>query len=257
MPSYVPARTFALAILDLARAGRLGTGSAAATGSSTPLSLADLRTSLLAVSNASPVADGLLAAIAPAGDDVDRAIDAIQRWYDASMDRVSGWYKRESQHILFWLGVIVAVSMNVDSIQLTKFLAANPEARSRLVTEATNAGGSSDMKDAVDRLRAPPASAAASDPVKDLRVADIKVSNAIHTVTDLNLPIGWNHTSYNDFMVLDARTAWTVLGWFVTAFFLSFGAPFWFDLLNKLMVIRSTVKPREKSPEESTAGQKT
>jgi hypothetical protein len=49
MPSYVPARTFALAILDLARAGRLGTGSAAATGRSTPLSLADLRTSLLAV----------------------------------------------------------------------------------------------------------------------------------------------------------------------------------------------------------------
>ena len=30
------------------------------------------------------------------------------------------------------------------------------------------------------------------------------------------------------------------------------GAPFWFDLLNKVMVIRSTVKPHEKSPEESS-----
>jgi hypothetical protein len=28
------------------------------------------------------------------------------------------------------------------------------------------------------------------------------------------------------------------------------GAPFWFDVLNKVMVIRSTVKPHEKSPEE-------
>ena len=30
------------------------------------------------------------------------------------------------------------------------------------------------------------------------------------------------------------------------------GAPFWFDLLNKVMVIRSTVKPREKSQEEGS-----
>jgi hypothetical protein len=30
------------------------------------------------------------------------------------------------------------------------------------------------------------------------------------------------------------------------------GAPFWFDLLNKIMVVRSTVKPKEKSPEEAS-----
>jgi hypothetical protein len=30
------------------------------------------------------------------------------------------------------------------------------------------------------------------------------------------------------------------------------GAPFWFDVLNKFMVIRSTVKPYEKSPPEGS-----
>jgi len=30
------------------------------------------------------------------------------------------------------------------------------------------------------------------------------------------------------------------------------GAPFWFDVLNKITVIRSTVKPHEKSPEEAS-----
>jgi hypothetical protein len=30
------------------------------------------------------------------------------------------------------------------------------------------------------------------------------------------------------------------------------GAPFWFDVLNKFMVIRSTVKPYEKSPPEAS-----
>jgi hypothetical protein len=29
-------------------------------------------------------------------------------------------------------------------------------------------------------------------------------------------------------------------------------AAFWFDLLNKFIVIRSTVKPKEKSPEEKS-----
>jgi hypothetical protein len=41
-------------------------------------------------------------------------------------------------------------------------------------------------------------------------------------------------------------------GWLLTALAITLGAPFWFDLLNKIMVIRSTVKPHEKSPEESS-----
>lgn len=32
----------------------------------------------------------------------------------------------------------------------------------------------------------------------------------------------------------------------------SLGAPFWFDLLNRFIVVRSTVKPREKCPEEKS-----
>jgi hypothetical protein len=43
-----------------------------------------------------------------------------------------------------------------------------------------------------------------------------------------------------------------ILGWVITGFAISLGAPFWFDLLNKIMVVRSTVKPHQKSPEESS-----
>ncbi|MEK6336666.1 MAG: hypothetical protein AABM67_17200 [Acidobacteriota bacterium] len=42
------------------------------------------------------------------------------------------------------------------------------------------------------------------------------------------------------------------LGWAMTAFALSLGAPFWFDMLNKLIVVRSTVKPHEKSKEQES-----
>ena len=42
------------------------------------------------------------------------------------------------------------------------------------------------------------------------------------------------------------------LGWLLTAMAISLGAPFWFDMLNKLIVVRSTVKPHEKSKEQES-----
>jgi hypothetical protein len=36
----------------------------------------------------------------------------------------------------------------------------------------------------------------------------------------------------------------------MTGLAVSLGAPFWFDLLNKFIVVRSTVKPTEKSGPE-------
>jgi hypothetical protein len=37
-----------------------------------------------------------------------------------------------------------------------------------------------------------------------------------------------------------------ICGWLMTAFAVTLGAPFWFDVLSKLMVVRSTMKPGEK-----------
>ena len=42
------------------------------------------------------------------------------------------------------------------------------------------------------------------------------------------------------------------IGWLITALAVSLGAPFWFDVLNKIIVIRSTVKPAEKSGPEAS-----
>ena len=41
-------------------------------------------------------------------------------------------------------------------------------------------------------------------------------------------------------------------GWIATALAVMLGAPFWFDVLNKFMVIRSTVKSYEKSSPEGS-----
>lgn len=278
LPSYIPARTFALALLDLAAAGKLP--GAQAPGPNPALQNPPSATLVARVRQAlsgrtDDLATGILAALSAAADNDEKAIDAIQKWYDAAMDRVSGWYKRETQHILFWLGLALAVGMNVDTIYLAKFLAADTGARQHLaqtVEEAYNAGkipqpvltrqpgtAASDAApaQASDSAAASSGATAASslnDTEAAIRATDLRVSEAIHRVIDLNLPIGWTPLRRDEFFDRHniPNSLSTILGWLVTAFGLSFGAPFWFDLLNKIMVIRSTVKPHEKSPEEAS-----
>lgn len=72
---------------------------------------------------------------------------------------------------------------------------------------------------------------------------------------NLGLPIGWDTTEANKLLsqgIVTNKRAWTrkLIGLLITALAVSLGAPFWFDLLNKFMVVRSTIKPHEKSPEE-------
>ena len=80
-------------------------------------------------------------------------------------------------------------------------------------------------------------------PIKDqIQQAEDKVSR----ISNLGIPLGLDKNQLAD------PAAWPqmLLGWFLTAIAVSLGAPFWFDILNKFMVVRSTVKPREKSHEE-------
>lgn len=68
------------------------------------------------------------------GNDINVLKDRLKGWYNETMDRATGWYKRKLQLILFWLGLIVAIMFNVDTIQIVKILSKDKEARSQLVT---------------------------------------------------------------------------------------------------------------------------
>jgi hypothetical protein len=68
------------------------------------------------------------------------------------------------------------------------------------------------------------------------------LSEQINKIEGLGVPLGWTK---QDTSALGNPT--TYLGWLLTAIAVSLGAPFWFDILNKFMIVRSTVKPGEKS----------
>lgn len=79
---------------------------------------------------------------------------------------------------------------------------------------------------------------AQSNPVSPPQAGAVMSTQSLRTMTPWQAC--WNHP-------------WPFLfGWLATALAATLGAPFWFDVLNRIMVIRSTVKPHQKSPEEAS-----
>jgi hypothetical protein len=226
LPSYIPSKTFAATLLDIAAKGP--DPSAAAVATSQPISLDVIRKNIANIR--SPQMQRIvLHAVDTAQGDIDKAQKALEEWFDSSMDRVSGWYKRSTQKILFVLGLTIAVSMNIDSVSVVDRLYKSDAMRQAVVAAASKAGADK---------------------------APANYTDAKNALAELHLPIGWDKASLyfscppKGRFLAEAVYPW--LGWVVTAIAATLGAPFWFDILNKIMVIRSTVKPHEKSPEEGS-----
>ena len=68
-------------------------------------------------------------------------------------------------------------------------------------------------------------------------------------VADLQLPIGWVLETGKSLWQPGQTLILAILGWILTAAALSFGAPFWFDLLLKLVNIRNTARRPPGNPD--------
>lgn len=232
LPSYIPARNFAVALLDIAARGPT-TDAVSSDPRGPAISLESVRTNIKNLANPH-VQRVLLTALDTAQGDLNRVQAALEAWYNSAMDRVSGWYKRATHWIIFCIGVAVAVGLNVNTITIADYLYRNDAARAALVARAESAA-------------------------KDTSITHRDYTAARQALDSLSLPIGWSAgwgaPRRGD--EVGAEGAWNeviapILGWLLTALAATLGAPFWFDVLNKVMVIRSTVKPHEKSPEEAS-----
>src|SRR5208282_1362601 len=58
----------------------------------------------------------LLSIIANAENDITKLKTSVENWYNGAMDRVSGWYKYHTQWVLFWIGVVLAVTLNANTL---------------------------------------------------------------------------------------------------------------------------------------------
>ena len=269
LPSYIPSRNFALALMDLLLppedGGQSGAACAMAPGAALAAggaggagTLQPLRDAVNGLSNQN-LRRALLPLIDAAGDDASKARANIEGGFDSAMDRVSGWYKRRVQWFILAIGLVIAVATNADTITITNSLSRDVSLRNAVV------GVAEEYAKAIPSVTVVPASEADRKLVcrddqdtspqctackKDMNSPECRVARNLAQMNQLGLPVGWDRSDPRRVPRDPGGWLTKLLGWIVTAAAVSLGAPFWFDLLNKVMVIRSTVKPREKSPEE-------
>jgi hypothetical protein len=175
-----------------------------------------------------------------AGSDLDRWREGIEAWFDDKMDRVSGWYGRRTRFWLFVYGIVIVVILNADTVLVARTLWGDGTLRDSIVAQAglVVASGATDEP---------------CDEGPDCVATDL---NAIRA---LDLPLGWpsvNPVHWNkDAYAEDVRVPhhpgdWglKIFGLVVTAAALTLGAPFWFDLLNKITNFRVSGPPPPRAP---------
>jgi hypothetical protein len=212
LPSYIPSRSFALAILGIL----VPDASAAA-------SIGSFRAAVSRIENAR-VKNALAAMLQAAGEDVAQFRGSIENWFNSTMDRVSGWYKRRSQLILFVLGFFVAGAMNVNSVFVANDLWVHKAQRDAFVAATQGYLGNHSASQ---------------------NGADAGLKANIEAFHAYGLPIGWSMTWSHETKWWIGFGFMSLLGWLITACAVSLGAPFWFDMLNRFVVVRSTIKPHE------------
>jgi hypothetical protein len=264
LPSYVPSRSFALALIDT-----VTEGSKAPVFGEVERQLASLPEGV--------AKQTLRVLVTKAGGDIDMLKTDLAQWYDDAMDRLSGRYKRFNQAFAFFTGLAIAVALNVDTIRIGDALMHDSALREKVVA-AAQAQNEADKKTATDATT---------------KTAEEKLQYNIANLLDLNLPIGWEKPyirsvkpdaakcatpatsakeatglpacSSNPFVAArDALRAYfkgvplggyilVIVGWLITGFAASLGAPFWFDTLQRFLQFRGTGKKPATAAEEGAS----
>jgi len=172
----------------------------------------------------------------------------VENWYNSSMDRLTdALKKRYSRPATLFVAIIVTVSLNADSIALSKYLYSNPEARKELAQEAYNAGSDTTFIRQVKEIKIAKADTSAANSMSG---EEIK-SKIIEKVNDIDnakqglssvMPLTWKKDELKDvngkYSGLSLFSK--ITGLLATILAIMMGAPFWFDMLNKISNLRST-----------------
>lgn len=173
-------------------------------------------------------------------NDQEEAVSRIAEWFAASMDGLSEYYKRWTRWMLFIVGLALALAVNIDTVLIARALAEDPGLQVKAAAVADS------LTLSATALPASSTGATTDTAVIEISGTALGPVEGLSELDKLGLPIGWpiGGTGIDDPRVPDDPLGWLLkaIGLLITAVAISFGAPFWFDVLSKLTPIRSAGK---------------
>ncbi|HEY2039700.1 MAG TPA: hypothetical protein VGG95_08540 [Edaphobacter sp.] len=256
-PSYIPATTLALSILQTAEDQGMKFGE------STPERPTASRFEKT---------EKLLASLLRDCKDIGEQRKRLENWFNQSMERVSGWYKRKSHAWIWIIGGILCLLLNADAITLSKRFWNDQTLRDAIATEATEfvkttprdqvvGDENEELNQSLHRMNllrehlpgvplgwcfVDPKSAQKPEEKPVVKADGFKAScwpDLIHPtagITQVSL-------AGTDPRLVDLGEwswwLWKIAGIAATVLAISQGAPFWFDLLQKAVNLRLSGSP--------------
>lgn len=237
-PSYIPSKNFAQAIISQL----VPNGFTSA--------------NLVAAINAAPfgqkMKDTLLTFEAQAAGNLQQFEHNIEDFFDNAMDRVTGVYKRHMRLMLLFLGFILALCMNLDTIMIVRSSLTDKtklgQTVDNIVTQMANVKVSHDSTNKVsivtskDTITVSATAGKSGSSVSD----NIKAAKQVGDYLQQNAGVNLGYRDWKEF-----SDKWTIskknvgnfflalVGILITTFALQLSSGFWFDLMNKVVNIRA------------------
>lgn len=194
-----------------------------------------------------------------AGNDLEKFRQKLEDWYDEVMERTSGSYKRFCHNSLIGIGLLLGIYFNADTLAMYEKMArSNNSAQQaeQVMALAQNMLGNSRISDYMAQEKTLQATQQQAQSNRDsLKVLGLDsvllaqdqalLNQTKNYATELKAdesPLGLGWTSEDIAQVKHGNIGFLtlkLLGFFITAIAVSLGAPFWFDLLNRFVNIRS------------------
>lgn len=192
---------------------------------------------------------------------IDDARVSIEEWYDQKMGQTKDMYGRTMQYLSLFVGLVLAILLNIDSLHIAQTLWNDPALRTTVsaAAESANIGGMiADTNAALESATTPDEDITPEERAAALEDSVGAARNTLDQILELRLPIGWTFQrpvsvddnllpiydpltdSRNLYNLLPTSGAWLgnvlakVAGLLITAISTAQGAPFWFDILRRL-----------------------
>ena len=160
----------------------------------------------------------------------------IAETFDNSMERASGVYRRNAKGVALLIGISIAIIANADTFHIVSILSKDAAIRTAIVNNAGQVVQTNSVN--------------SPEEIKILR------EDTNNLIAEITLPIGWNKVNLEQQLVslpdennptLFNRYVTMVFGWLISGVAISMGAPFWFELIGRVVNVRNSGKPPKAS----------